>query len=156
MTEYVLTSLVKKRLETLGFILSCYRCGEPLLLGDRVISKYGGGLKVKKLYHKHCWENQSAEEAVSPKLTRNRQPIPIWGKPKQPAYHIRLVKGVFSSNPGKVLCPTLSSYGKCNKHDRDFKVYRPRLLLRNYSNPSLELWECKGCKDFLLRVDRNA
>ena len=154
MTEYLLTGFVKKRLESLGFILRCYRCGEPITLGDRVVSS--GNKRVKKLLHKSCWENQSAKDVERPTLTWNRQPIPIWGKPKQPAYHIRLVKGVFSSNPGEVLCPTLSRYGKCNKHDRNFKVHRPKLLVKHHSNPSLELWECKGCRDFLLRVDRNA
>lgn len=156
MTEYLLTPSVKKRLETLGFILRCYRCGDPLRLGDTVVSS--GSKKVKKLLHKHCWVNQSAEEAVSPKLvsSRNRQSIPIWGKPKIKPQHIRLVKGVFSNNPGEVLCPTLIRNGSCRRCDRDFKLKRPKLLLKHHSNPNLELWMCAGCEDFLLRVERNA
>ena len=154
MTEYLLTGFVKKRLESLGFILSCYRCGEPFLLGDRVVSS--GRKKVKKLLHKQCWENQSAKDVEQPTFTMNRQSLPIWNKRKQRAYHIRLVKGVFSNNPGEVLCPGLIRNNSCRRYDMDYNLKRPKLLLKHHSNPNLELWQCEGGKDFLIRVDRNA
>ena len=157
MTEYLLTGFVYKRLKSLGFIFSCYRCGEPITLGDRVVSKSGAGVRVKKLCYKHCQENQSAKDVEQPTYTKNRQVLLIPGHHfKQPASRIRLVKGEYSSNPGEVLCPNLIKSGKCNKHriDKDFNwtYKRPKLLLKHHSNSNLELWECEGCKDFLMKV----
>ena len=33
----------------------CYRCEQPLFLGDRTIAKGGG--KIIKYYHLDCWES---------------------------------------------------------------------------------------------------
>jgi len=69
--------------------------------------------------------------------------------------HIRLVKGVYSDNPGEVLCPALieSFCMKRGKGRRGGKVTRPKFLIRNFNNSTLELWQCKGCSNFLLRVE---
>ena len=73
------------------------------------------------------------------------------------ATHIKLVKGVYTINPHvRVLCPKLVETGSCRKRKRKrgrVPITRPEFLLRNYNDSKLELWQCSGCKDFLLRVE---
>jgi len=76
----------------------------------------------------------------------------------QKAEHIRLVKGTVRVNPHlRVLCPTLAKGGKCRKGKQHKKgdYLRPKLLLKNHGDPSLQLWICEGCSNFLLRVNIN-
>ena len=85
-----------------------------------------------------------------------------WVHPLPPSYtiqkatHIKLVKGVVLFNPHVVvLCPTLAKGGTCEKGvlRKKEQWFRPKLLVRNYGDPTLQLWCCEGCKDkFLLRV----
>ena len=72
--------------------------------------------------------------------------------------HIHLVKGVVRRNsPITVLCPTLAKGIICSRGTGPGMrgiPYRPKLLVKNHSNPNLQLWMCQGCKDkFLLRVN---
>lgn len=74
--------------------------------------------------------------------------------------HIKLVKGTFvRKNPhGIVLCPKLLRTNSCkrkegNKKRKGIQRARPKFLIRNFNDPRLELWECSGCRDFLLRVE---
>ena len=142
-------------MKSLGFIFSCGLRPEPITLGDRVVSRHT--TKVKRLYHKHCWDNRSATDTKPLKLTRNREvfPTPRYSR-GQPASHTRLVKGVYSTNPGELLCPTLIQWGKCFKYDRNWRVKRSQLLLKHHADSSLELWECEDCKDFLIKVHAQA
>ena len=76
-------------------------------------------------------------------LTLKEYPTP------QKATHCRLIVGTYVNNPHlQVLCPTLLDGYSCKKHAK------PKFLIRNFNDPSLELWECAGCKDFLLRVEK--
>ena len=72
------------------------------------------------------------------------------------ATHIRLVKGIVKYNPHVVvLCPVLAGGGTCERGVQRKKEdwYRPKLLVRNCGDPTLQLWCCEGCEDkFLLRV----
>jgi len=81
----------------------------------------------------------------------------LLGVSNQRATHIRLVRGVVKVNPHlQVLCPTLAKGRVCQKGKRKKSgyPYRPELLVKNYSNPDLQLWMCEGCRDkFLLRVE---
>jgi len=80
----------------------------------------------------------------------------LLGVSNQEATHIRLVKGIVKVNPHlQVLCPVLAKGRNCQKGKRKKSgyPYRPELLAKNYSDPDLQLWMCKGCRDkFLLRV----
>lgn len=75
------------------------------------------------------------------------------------ASHTRLVEGIYTTNPhSRVLCPRLSRNNSCkrkegNKKGKGIPVAKPKFLIRNFNDPSLELWQCSGCKDFLLRVE---
>ena len=70
--------------------------------------------------------------------------------------HIPLVKGVIRRNsPITVLCPTLAKGIICSRGTgpaMSGKPYRPKLLVKNHSNPDLQLWSCEGCPNFLIRV----
>ncbi len=143
--------MVRTRLQSIGFNLVCYKCGRALQVGDRVESRTGR-TKVKKLYHEACFEGLYSETFEAPlKDHKPLRPIPGY-KRRQPAPHTRLVKGGVSHNPHfRVLCPKLARDGDCKKH-KDYELYRPRLLIRNHADPSLQLWHCQGCQHFLLRV----
>ena len=74
---------------------------------------------------------------------------------KQKSSSVKLKKGVVKVNPHlRVLCPRLAEGKDCRKGImlRNNYPHRLRLLLNNHSNPRLQLWNCEGCKDFLLRV----
>lgn len=72
---------------------------------------------------------------------------------------VQLVKGVVCrDNPITVLCPILAMGIICHKgtgRGSSGMTYRPKLLVKNYGNPNLQLWSCEGCKDFLLKVNLN-
>ena len=57
----------------------------------------------------------------------------------------------------RVLCPRLVKGKVCQKgkKKKNGLPYRPRLLVKNYSDPKLQLWSCEGCPHFLLRADMN-
>jgi len=152
---YLLTPSVYKRLKKLGFLLVCYGCGEALLMGQTVVSSRGGGIRVKKLYHKSCWENR---ESNAPTMARNRRllAIPLGYQPKTATSHIVLKMGMYSPNPHRVLCPSLQNGGSCKKRDRHHEFLRPELLLKHHADPNLQLWECRGCSHFLIRVEKPA
>ena len=150
--KYILTPRVRKRLGTLGFNLNCYKCGQALQIGDRVESHSVRNL-VKRLYHEACFESLYSEGREAPPLSGTRPLRLIPGYRRQlPAPHIRLVKGVVTYNPHlQVLCPKLMRRGSCRKH-KDYNLFRPELLVQNHADPRLQLWSCRGCTDFLLRV----
>ena len=70
--------------------------------------------------------------------------------------HVHLVKGVVChNNPITVLCPILAKGIICSRGTGPSMrgtPYRPKLLMKNHANPSLQLWGCEGCKDILIRV----
>ena len=74
--------------------------------------------------------------------------------------HVLLVKGVVCDcSPITVLCPILAKGIACTRGTGPAmrgKPFRPKLLLKNYADPSLQLWYCEGCKDVLLKVDMHA
>ena len=74
--------------------------------------------------------------------------------------HIHLVKGVICHNrPITVLCPILAKGIICSRGTGPAmrgKSYRPHLVLKNHSNPNLQLWSCEGCKDILLKVNESS
>jgi len=78
--------------------------------------------------------------------------IILGGRP-QKAEHIRLRIGEYKRNPHvRVLCPDLRNGGRC------YRNHRPKLLLKNHSNPRRQLWQCNGSKncsnkDFLIVVE---
>ena len=90
-------------------------------------------------------------------MNEEKYVLQILGVSNQRADHIRLVEGIVKANPHlKVLCPKLSRGESCNKGVKKNagSPFRPELLVKNYNNPSIQLWSCEGCKDkFLLRVD---
>ena len=71
--------------------------------------------------------------------------------------HIELVKGVICRNsPIKVLCPILAKGIICSRGTgpaMSGTPYRPKLLVKNHENPNIQLWSCKGCPDFLIKVN---
>ena len=71
--------------------------------------------------------------------------------------HIRLVKGVIRrNNPITVLCPILANGIICSRGTGPVmrgKPFRPKLLVKNYGNPNIQLWSCEGCKDIFLKVN---
>ena len=81
--------------------------------------------------------------------------LQLLGVSNQRASHIPLVEGVIRKNPHvRVLCPTLANGGICHRGGKHPKLwFRPKLLVKNYSNPNLQLWSCEGCPQFLLRVE---
>lgn len=82
--------------------------------------------------------------------------LKLLGVTCQRASHIPLKNGVVKVNPHlRVLCPVLASGRDCHKGFKNYKgkYHRPKLLIKNYGDPCLQLWMCEGCKDkFLLRV----
>ena len=70
---------------------------------------------------------------------------------------MNLMKVTVKFNPHvRVLCPKLARRESCNKGVKKNagSPFRPELLVKNYTNPDLQLWICDGCKDkFLLRVE---
>ena len=89
-----------------------------------------------------------------PRKTNLLRPFP-GVESNQKAENIRLIKGIVRLNPHlQVLCPTLAAGETCHrggKHPHEW--LRPKLLVKNYGDPSLQLWMCEGCRDkFLLRV----
>jgi hypothetical protein len=90
-------------------------------------------------------------------LNEESRVLKLLGVSNQKATHIRLVKGTVKVNPHlRVLCPRLARGEDCKmgQHkSKSGKAYRPKLLVKNYGDPDLQLWMCEGCKDkFLLRV----
>ena len=73
--------------------------------------------------------------------------------------HIHLVKGfVCHNSPITVLCPILAKGIICTRGTGPVmrgKPYRPKLLLKNHTNPNLQLWSCKGCKGILFKINLN-
>ena len=88
--------------------------------------------------------------------SRDKRVLKLLGISNQRASHISLKKGVVKRNPHtRVLCPVLASGQNCHKGFKNRKgvYHRPELLVKNTSNPGLQLWMCEGCRDkFLLRV----
>lgn len=90
---------------------------------------------------------REAAEKVVTEITRRRRRFvvpPMFTHTPQKASHIGLIHACYSANPGEALCP--------NRH-RGCK-HRPELLLTHHSKPGLELWQCKGCTGFLIRVEK--
>jgi len=89
-------------------------------------------------------------------VNEEKRVLHLLGVSNQRASHIRLVKGVVKVNPHlQVLCPVLASGQDCRRGFKSKKgsYHRPKLLVKNYGDPRLQLWMCEGCKDkFLLRV----
>jgi hypothetical protein len=90
-------------------------------------------------------------------VDREKYVLHVLGVSSQRATHIRLVKGTVKRNPHtRVLCPTLAQGGVCHRGGKHpYQWLRPKLLIKNYGNPRLQLWMCEGCRDkFLLRVEQ--
>jgi hypothetical protein len=91
-------------------------------------------------------------------LNEEKRVLKLLGVSNQKATHIRLVKGTVKVNPHlQFLCPVLASGRDCRKGFKHYrgKYHRPKLLIKNYGDPCLQLWMCEGCKDkFLLRVQK--
>ena len=137
-------------MQSIGFNLVCYKCSRAFHIGDMVESRTGR-TEVKKLYHQSCFEDLYLEPSEPIKEPKPLRLIPGY-KRRQPAPHTRLVKGIVTYNPHlQVLCPKLARDGDCKKH-KDYKLFRPRFLVQNHADPSLQLWACEGCQHFLLRV----
>ena len=89
-------------------------------------------------------------------MNKESRALHLLGVSNQKASHIKLVKGVAVRNsPITVLCPKLAEGRECKKGWQCVKgrYKRPELLLKNFGDPSLQLWMCQGCRDkFLLRV----
>jgi len=81
----------------------------------------------------------------------------LLGVSSQRATHIRLVRGVVRVNPHfRVLCPTLAKGEVCRKGGKyPHHWHRPKLLIKNFGNPGLQLWMCEDCQNFLLGVTLN-
>ena len=83
--------------------------------------------------------------------------LKMLGVSNQKAEHTRLVEGIVKVNPHvQVLCPKLARGERCNKGvmKKAGSPFRPELLVKNYTNPNIQLWSCEGCAEkFLLRVD---
>ena len=89
-------------------------------------------------------------------MDEQNRSLHLLGISNQRATHIRLVKGIVKVNPHfQVLCPTLANGGICHRGGKSSKDWiRPKLLVKNHGDPSLQLWMCEGCRDkFLLRVN---
>ena len=74
---------------------------------------------------------------------------------KQKPCSVKLKEGVVKVNPHfRVLCPRLAEGKPCRKGItlENKNPYRPKLLLKNHANSDLQLWNCEGCQNFLLRV----
>ena len=56
-----LSEPVKNRLEALGKFVVCYRCGEPLKIGDKLVTRKGCSPSSFKMYHRSCWESMFIE-----------------------------------------------------------------------------------------------
>ena len=63
MKEYVLTERTKKRLESLGFPLTCHRCEKSLGIGDVVVSRTVAPSGKTGRYHKKCYNDLFMELA---------------------------------------------------------------------------------------------
>ena len=88
-------------------------------------------------------------------MNEEKYVLHLLGVSNQRATHIKLVRGIVKGNPHlQVLCPTLARVEVCHRGGRRPKDWlRPKLLTKNFGDPSLQLWMCEGCKDkFLLRV----
>jgi len=94
-------------------------------------------------------------------VNEEKYALHVIGVSNQRATHIRLVRGVVKRNPHvRVLCPTLAKGEVCNRTGKSLlkgdtkEILRPKLLVKNHGDTSLQLWMCEGCKDkFLLRVN---
>lgn len=54
--RYLLTEFDCMMIESRGCDLVCYRCGEPIEVGDVVVSKPQGSYLSTKFYHAECWD----------------------------------------------------------------------------------------------------
>ena len=85
--------------------------------------------------------------------------LKMLGVSSQRATYTPIVEGIVKANPHvQVLCPKLARGERCNKGvmKKAGSPFRPELLVKNYTNPSIQLWSCEGCKDkFLLRANIN-
>jgi len=85
--------------------------------------------------------------------------LQLLGVSNQRASHIPLKEGIVKVNPHlQVLCPVLASGQDCSRGFKSRKgvYHRPKLLVKNFGDPRLQLWMCEGCKDkFLLRANMN-
>jgi hypothetical protein len=89
-------------------------------------------------------------------VDKENRNLKLLGVSCQRASHIPLKKGIVKRNPHvRVLCPTLANGGICHRRGKHPKLwFRPKLLVKNHGDPSLQLWMCEGCKDkFLLKVN---
>lgn len=90
-------------------------------------------------------------------MNEENRVLKLLGVSNQRATHIPLKKGIVKVNPHlQVLCPVLASGRDCRKGFKNYKgkYHRPKLLVKNYGDPDLQLWSCKGCPQFLLRVQK--
>ena len=88
-------------------------------------------------------------------MNEEKYVLHLLGVSSQRASHIPLKEGIVKVNPHlQVLCPTLANGGICHRGGKHPKYwFRPKLLVKNYGDPCLQLWMCEGCRDkFLLRV----
>ena len=137
---FVLTKKVLNTFRSRETHLVCYRCGRRFQEGDRIVSRTGGRSLVNKRYHLECYEGLFLETPEAPALTKKKalQLVPGY-YPRKRAPHVALKRGVFSKNPGEVLCPTLANGEFCRKHRKGGEWFRPEFLIRHHSDPSLEL-----------------
>jgi len=63
LTKYIrvfrLTGPVKRCLESKHYVLTCTKCGNPLQIGEEIVSKRKTGSRSSsrlKYYHKQCWK----------------------------------------------------------------------------------------------------
>ena len=117
---------------------------------NRLLNKYDKEQNRTASYRHHL------ESLVEPSKSTSFPEKPLFCS-AEASTCVHLVKGVIChDSPIKVLCPTLARGVICSKGTGPAmrgKPFRPKLLMKNHANPSIQLWSCKGCKDqFLLRV----
>lgn len=87
--------------------------------------------------------------------TKGRKPLKIKIHPPylrlEHAPSCQIVEGykVFSENPGEIVA-------RCNgyeNHRRACASYTPTFLLKHHVHENLELWQCRGCPDRLIKID---
>lgn len=54
---YILTETQYKRLKTMGKPLKCFKCGKPLKINDKVVSRNSGKRITFKIWHFECFES---------------------------------------------------------------------------------------------------
>lgn len=154
-TTYFLTGKIFRRLKRLGYLMKCYHCGKSVNLGDKGVTY--NTRRFREIFHEPCWEQFLERTKGSRQITRTLLLAPPAYQPS-PVPHIILKKGIYSTNPGEVLCPRLQEGFECSKHHHgghnEFKPKRPRLLVNHHVVQGLQLWECLGCESFLLRVEK--